>query len=92
MKTLRTQTGIGYIARGGVIVARLDVRPGVHPLDDACEFVEVATRAALAAVKVPDDPAAADEMKIQAEVRRLAVESLKARGELPAAWGSMEWF
>jgi len=86
MPDVEVKTGFGYLKDAqGNITDKCELRPGKHTIREGFTFHEVATRAALNAVQVhqpPEDHERAKEKKIVAEMRRLAIESLKARGEL----------
>lgn len=82
---IEVTTGYGYLKDAqGNITDRCELKPGKLRITDGYTYHEVADRAALDAVQVyqkPEDPERAKEKKIQAEIRRLATESLKAKGE-----------
>jgi len=89
MKTFQTETGLGYFVDGaGHVTSLADLPPGEHPLRDGFIFVEVADREALGSVEIWQDPAAVETTaiaeKIQRKSRQLAIDALKAEGELPA--------
>lgn len=81
---IEVTTGYGYLMKDGKITDKCELRPGKHTLTDGYIYAEVADRAALEAVEVhkkPEDPERAKEGKIRAEMRRLAMESLKAKND-----------
>jgi hypothetical protein len=91
MKMIRVRTEFGYIQdKDFRIIAKAELPAGEHPLQDGYEYIEVADRAALDAVKVVGpaiDPAEQlrieTERKIAAKTRELAVKALIADGGLP---------
>ncbi len=87
MKTITVVSGFGYFTNADEhIIAKAVLPKGKHPLDDAYDYVEVADQAALEGIEVykePHTPARINEEKIQAKIRSMAIESLKAAGELP---------
>jgi len=86
MPDVEVKTGFGYLKDAqGNITDKCELKPGRHQIKAGYTYVEVENRGALNAVQVnqpPEDHERAKEKKIVAEMRRLAIESLKARGEL----------
>ncbi len=78
--------GLGYLKDAtGKVISKVDLPEGEHEFDDNVTFVEVADRAELEAVQVADMPLSPEddlEIKVRKETRRIAIESLKSRGEL----------
>lgn len=86
MAKFTVTTGFGYIKdASGKIVSKAELPLGKHPLKTGYSYVEVASKAELDLVEVYTPPPTAEvvkERKIQAEMRAMAEERLKARGEL----------
>jgi len=82
---IEVTTGFGYFKDAqGNITDKAVLRPGTHQIREGYTFHEVADEAALSAVQVyqkPEDPERVKEKKIQTEMRRLAIESLKAKND-----------
>ncbi len=82
-------TGFGYIKDAeGHIVCKAQLPAGEHPVRDGFTYHEVLSQESLDAIQTYRDPkeieAALVEAKIQAEIRKIAIDTLKAVGELPA--------
>ena len=89
MKTIKVNTGFGYyVDQAGHTVMKAELPIGEHLLRDGFSYVEVANEEALAAITIYFDPAdiaaAENERKIRTKIRQLAVDALKADGQLPA--------
>lgn len=86
MKTFKTISGYGYITdKDGNIVAKCNLPPGDHPIKDGYTYYEVASREDLDAVLVyaaPKSAARVRREKIDAEIEKMAVERLIAKGEI----------
>lgn len=86
MANFTVKTGFGYLVDSkGDIVSKCELLPGKHPLKEGYEYVEVDSREAMNAVEIAVLPLSEEEIreqKIQDEMRRLAEDSLIARGEL----------
>jgi len=88
MQTITVITGFGYLMDSqGHIHSKAELPPGSHPMKDGFSYTEVADSAALELISIYQDPAdiaqAQNEKKIQTEIRRQAIESLKTTGDLP---------
>jgi len=86
---INVNTGYGYYTNAdGWAVAKAQLKPGEHFLAEGYTYHEVNNQAELERVHLYEDSAAVElrinEAKIQAEIRRAAIERLKAAGELPA--------
>ena len=85
-KEFTVNTGFGYFEDAeGKIIAKCELKPGKHPIKKDFKFVEVGSKEDLDSIEIAP-PLLSDEQireqKIQAEMRRIAEESLIARGEL----------
>ena len=84
MKTFTVETGYGYFEQGGKIIDKAELPAGQHECNDDITYVEVADKAALAAVAVYKDPdetkEAADRAAIDAAVETLAIQQAKNDG------------
>ena len=88
MQTIQVKTGFGYYKDAqGRIFAKAELPIGEHPLADGYTYTEVADGAALAAVRIYQDPAEIErrqnEQKITAKIRKMAIEELTKANELP---------
>ena len=89
MNNFIVTTDFGFFTDSqGHIVSKAELPKGTHPLRDGYTYSEVADKAALDQVQVWVDPeqvkTAQDETLIQSEIRRAAIQALKAAGKLPA--------
>lgn len=87
MKKIQVNTGFGYFKNSeGIIIAKAELPKGEHNCQDMFNYVEVATKAELDALKV-EPPKLTEkektERKIRKEMRKLAIKSLKGKNELP---------
>lgn len=89
MKTFNTKTGLGYVREiaTGKIMCRCDLPSGDHFINDGYEFVQVNTRAELAAVVIDKEPEnseavkeAADRSAIANKIEQIAIEQLRKDG------------
>lgn len=87
MQTITVKTGLGYIRdAAGNITAKSELPAGEHPLRDGFTYTEVGSQAELDALEVytpPPTQGQLNEQKIRGKIRRLAVDALKAEGQLP---------
>lgn len=63
MKTATVTTGYGYVLKDSKIIAKFELSPGEHPINDDCSIVNVANKAALDAVIVYHEPVVIDTSK-----------------------------
>ena len=86
MANITVGTGYGYfLDADDNIVSKSELPPGKHKIKKGFTYVEVDSKEALDAIEVYISPQTNEEIreqKIQAEMRRIAEESLIARGEL----------
>ena len=91
MQRVNLKTGYCYFKNpAGKITARYNLPPGIHPIKDGYTFVELSSWDA--AEKIVVDDLRTDEQKKEQKIlietgklaRKEAVDSLIAKGELPA--------
>jgi hypothetical protein len=86
MNTFTTVSGTGYITdMDGNIITICDLRPGKHPLKDGFKFTEVKNKAQLQNIDIPVSEPSIEhqkEIKIQNELREMAIERLSAKGDV----------
>lgn len=86
MKTFKTKTGFGYIKdKQDNIISKCSLPKGEHPIQLDYEFIEVKSEKELNTIEIKAPEISKEdilEQKIRAEIRRLAIESLKARKEI----------
>ena len=87
MQTASVKTGFGYFKDSqGRIIAKAELQAGDHEVKAGYSYHEVADAAALALIQIWQDPIdterQANEAKIKARVRQLAISDLKDKGEL----------
>ena len=87
MKTITVKTGFGYFSKDGYIIAKAELPPGEHTVDDDYNYIEVNSKSDLKQIGVYCDPVEAAkveaETKIRNKIREIAVQQLKAEGEIP---------
>ena len=87
MYSFMVNTGFGYILdSNGKIVSKYELPIGKHMVKKGFKFIEVANREELNKIKINnlDLPNEFEYYrKIKNEIKMMAVERLKARGELP---------
>ena len=87
MAKIQVITGFGYYRdQIGRIAVKVQLPPGEHELATGLTYYEVSSQAELDAIGTFMPAPTQEELnekKIGAEIRRIAVESLKAAGELP---------
>lgn len=96
MGTCIVKTGFGYFKNSaGQIIAKAKLPAGEHPLTDGFSYYEVDTLEDLDAIVIYKKPPTTEELfqqlcelKIKTRIRKMAIESLKADGELPADYKS----
>jgi hypothetical protein len=84
LQTMHVKTGFGYITdSNGNIIAKYNLPPGDHPLNDGCTYTEVKDEVALKAINVyVPPPTKEQEMQalIQEKQRSLAIQQLQKEG------------
>ena len=95
MKTITVKTGFGFYRDAqGRIVGKAQLPAGDHPLADDLDYFEVATKAALDAIQIWQDPADVERRTSEAKItdwiaawlRTLAIQDLTNKGELPPGY------
>ena len=86
MKNIEVITGFGYIKDlKGNIVGKSELPLGEHNIQDNFDYIECANKDELNEIKVvlkEATPEQSREIKIQNEIRSMAIERLQARGEI----------
>lgn len=86
MANFIVKTGFGYLKdSGGNIITKCELPPGKHPIKGGLTYVEVSSQVELDLIEIYVSPPSAEdirEQKIQAEMRKLAEDSLREKGEL----------
>ena len=81
-------TGYGYFKdSAGNIVSKAELPVGKHPIKDGYTYTEVKDKKAIDKVDVyvePETDSEKNSKKISKEIRQMAIDSLKAKGDLPA--------
>ncbi len=88
MQKIQVTTGFGYfVDQAGHKIAKAELPPGEHPLQDGFTYVEVADKQALELIELWIDPKMLqqqqDEKLIMQKTREIAIETLKSEGKLP---------
>ncbi|MBW8003350.1 MAG: hypothetical protein FVQ80_15275, partial [Planctomycetes bacterium] len=89
MSKILVQTGFGYYKnQAGDIVSKAELPAGNHDLANGFVYIEVQNKSELDAIEIWQDPAILqqheNEQKIRTKMRQLAIDALKAAGDLPA--------
>ena len=85
-KEIEVKTGYGYFTKDGEIISKYNLPPGIHTIDDDEDFVELQTEKETNAIKIYAPPPTQEEInkkKIIERIRKIAIDELKAEGELP---------
>ncbi len=86
MEKMEVKTGFGYFSDlQGHIVSKYELSKGQHLLKEGYTFTEVDTKVDLNKIEVyvpPETEEQIEEEKIQVEMRQMAIDSLKKKGEI----------